>query len=98
MDFISLMFTPFAHWGILVSGTLLFFILGWLWYNPITPIGRIWIQYFPMPSKDKMPSSAQFAVMLVFQLFMGFIVTHTVMTLWLHMFQFSLDADISTMK
>lgn len=83
MDFFSLMFTPFAHWGILMGGTLLFFVLGWLWYNPITPIGQVWIKYFPMPDKDKMPTPSQFAVMLVFQLFMGFIVAHTTMTLWL---------------
>ena len=83
MDLIPLMLTPLTHWGVLIGGTLLFFILGWLWYNPITPIGQVWIKYFPMPSKDKMPSGAQMGVMLVFQLFMGFVITHTVMTLWL---------------
>ena len=83
LSVILLMLTPLTHWGVLIGGTLLFFILGWLWYNPITPIGQVWIKYFPMPSKDKMPSGAQMGVMLVFQVFMGFVITHTVMTLWL---------------
>jgi hypothetical protein len=55
MNFFSIMFSPFAHLGILAGGTLIFFILGWLWYNPITPIGKVWVKYFPMPSKADMP-------------------------------------------
>ncbi len=77
------MFTPFSHPAILAWGTLIFFILWWLWYNPITPIGKIWISYFPMPMKEKMPDSQQFIVMLIFQLFMGFVVAHTVMVIWI---------------
>ena len=82
MDFFWLMFSPFWHPGILAGGTLIFFVLGWLWYNPITPIGKIWIRYFPMPEKDKMPKWSQIAVMILFQIFMGFVVTHTVMVIW----------------
>ncbi len=80
MDFFSLMFSPFAHPALLTGGTLIFFVLGWLWYNPITPIGKIWIKYFPMP--EKMPAPHQFIVMMLFQLLMGLIITHTVMTIW----------------
>jgi|GEM_PF-4416293 len=84
-DFISLMFVPFSHWGILLGGTMIFFILGWIWYNPITPIGRKWMELngFEPPKPENMPKPHEFAVMLVLQLFMGFIVTHTTMTLWI---------------
>jgi hypothetical protein len=82
-DFISLMFVPFSHWGILVGGTLIFFIIGWIWYNPITPIGQRWMELTGLEKPETMPKAHEFAMMLVFQLFMGFIVTHTVMTLWI---------------
>lgn len=82
MDFFSLMFSPFSHPAILAGGTLLFFILGWLWYSPLTPIGKIWLRHFPMPAKEKMPKWSQIAVMILFQIFMGFVVTHTVMVIW----------------
>ncbi len=77
------MFSPFSHLGILAGGTLIFFVLWWLWYNPITPIGKVWVKYFPMPSKDQMPRWSQITVMILFQIFMGFVVTHTVMVIWL---------------
>lgn len=84
MDFLTLMFeVPFSHWGILVGGTLIFFVLGWLWYNPITPIGKVWVSYFPMPKKEDMPTPPQFLVMMILQLAMGFIVTHTVVAFYL---------------
>jgi hypothetical protein len=86
-DFISLMFTPFSHWEILVGGTLIFFVLGWIWYNPITPIGRKWMELTGLEKPETMPKAHEFAVMLVFQLFMGFIVTHTVMTLWIFAYE-----------
>ena len=83
MDFISFMFSPFSYPWVLAGGTLIFFLLGWLWYNLISPIGQIWTQYFPMPSKDQMPRWWPIAIMLLFQLFLGFIVTHTVMVIWI---------------
>ncbi len=95
MEFFSLMFTPFSHPAILVGGTAVFFILGWLWYNPITPIGKIWISYFPMPTT--MPAMHQFAVMVVIQLLMGFIVTHTVMAFWLFATVNGLSAGLATL-
>jgi Protein of unknown function (DUF1761) len=78
------MLTPFSHWGVLIGGTMMFFILGWIWYNPITPIGRKWMELnnFEAPKPENMPKPHEFAVMLIFQLFMGFIITHTVMTIW----------------
>jgi Protein of unknown function (DUF1761) len=84
-DFISLMFVPFSHWEILMGGTLIFFVLGWTWYNPITPIGRAWMRLngFKTPKPEDMPKGKEMAVMLIFQLFMGFVVTHTVMTGWI---------------
>jgi hypothetical protein len=85
MDFFALMLTPFSHIGILIGGTLIFFILGWLWYNPITPVGKVWFKYFPMPKK--MPDGSQMAIMMLFQVFMSFILAHTVMTLWIFIFQ-----------
>ncbi len=75
------MFEPFVYQGILLGGTLLLFVLGWLWYNPITPIGKVWIKHFPMPKK--MPPKSQFLIMILFQIFLGFILTHTVMAFWL---------------
>lgn len=97
MDFTTLMFTvPLAHWGILIGGTFIFFILGWLWYNPITPIGKVWVSYFPMPSKDKMPTPPQFAVMMILQLAMGFIVTHTVVAFYLFALSSGLNETLAT--
>lgn len=95
MDFFTLMFTPFSHPAILAGGTAVFFILGWLWYNPITPIGKIWVSYFPMPAK--MPAMNQLAVMIILQLFMGFIVAHTTMTLWLFATANGLTASLATL-
>lgn len=97
MDFISLMLTPFAHGAILGGGTLVFFLLGWLWYNPITPIGKVWIKHFPMPKPEKMPKWKEIVIMLVFQLFMGFIVTHTVMTFWLFATSMWLTETLATL-
>jgi hypothetical protein len=98
MDFTTLMFsTPISHWGILLGGTCIFFILGWLWYNPITPIGKKWITYFPMPSKDKMPTPPQFVVMMILQLAMGFIVTHTVVAFYLFALSNGLDKTLATL-
>lgn len=94
-DFLALMMTPFAHLGILAGGTAIFFVLGWLWHNPITPIGKVWIKHFPMPKK--MPPASQFAVMIVFQIFMGFIVTHTVTTFWLFVTQNGLSNTLATL-
>jgi Protein of unknown function (DUF1761) len=84
-DFFALMFIPFSHWEILVGGTLVFFVLGWIWYNPSTPVGKKWMEFngFKTPKPEDMPKGKGMAVMLIFQLFMGFIVTHTVMTLWI---------------
>jgi hypothetical protein len=50
-----------------------------------------------MPSKDKMPSGSQLAVMIVFQLFMGFIVAHTTMTLWLFATANGLTPSLATL-
>lgn len=98
MDFLTLKFSPFDYPGLLAGGTLIFFVLGWLWYNPITPIGKIWINYFPMPKKWEMPNSSQIIVMLIFQLFMGFVVAHTVMTLWIYIFQTELNTAVLAMR
>jgi hypothetical protein len=83
------MFLPFSEWALLISGMLLFFLLGWLWYNPITPTGKIWTSYFPMPKK--MPPKSQFIIMMAFQLFMGFILAHTVMVIWMLLGRITLD-------
>lgn len=80
--YFSLMFAPLSHWGILLGGTAIFFLLGWLWYSPITPIGKKWISYFPMPKKKDMPTKSQFSVMLLFQLLMGFCITWLIMAFW----------------
>lgn len=71
-NYLSLMFSPLSHWGILVSGMLIFFILGWFWYNPITFIGRKWMElnHLEKPKPEDMPKPHEFAIMLVFQLFM----------------------------
>ncbi len=95
MDFFSIMFSPFSHPAILAGGTLLFFILGWLWYNPITPIGKIWVSYFPIPKE--LPKQNQLIVMIVFQLFMWFIVVHTVMAVWLFITANGISAGVTTL-
>lgn len=97
MDFFSLMFAPFAHPGILVGGTILFFVLGWFWYNPITPIGKKWMSYFPVMKPGKAMKTKDFAIMLIFQIFMGFIVTHTVVAFWLFVTQNGLSDCIATL-
>ena len=98
MDFTTLMFdVPLAHWEILIGGTLIFFLLGWLWYNPITPIGKVWISYFPMPKKGDMPKPSQIVVMIFLQFAMGFIVTHTVVTFYLFALSSGLDKALATL-
>lgn len=97
MDFFSLMFTPFSHPAILAGGTLVFFLLGWLWYNPITPIGQKWISYFPMMTSDCQPKTNEMITMMLLQFFMGFIVTHTVMAFWLFATANGLTASLTTL-
>ncbi|MBP6981900.1 DUF1761 domain-containing protein [Candidatus Gracilibacteria bacterium] len=97
MDFFTLMFAPFAHLGILAGGTLFFFVLGWFWYNPITPIGKKWMSYFPAMKEDKVMKTADFAFMLLFQFFMGFVVTHTVMAFWMFVTQNSISEIFATL-
>jgi len=84
-NFLSLMLAPLNHWGILISGMFVFFVLGWFWYNPIGYIGRKWMElnHLEKPKPEDMPKPYEFIVMLIMQLFMGFSVTWIVMILWL---------------
>lgn len=97
MDFFSLMFAPFTHLGILAGGTVLFFVLGWFWYNPITPIGKKWMSYFPAMKGDKVMKTTELACMLAFQIFMGLIVTHTVMAFWIFVTQNGVSEIFATL-
>ncbi len=97
MDFFSLMFAPFAHCGILIGGTAFFFLLGWFWYNPMTPIGKKWMSYFPEMKNNKMPKASDFALMLVLQLFMWFIMTHTVVAFWIFVTENGLSNTVATL-
>lgn len=87
--FLSIMLAPLSEWTILLSGTLLFFLLGWIWYHPMTPTWKIWTSYFPMPKK--MPPKGQMIIMMAFQLFMGFVIAHTVMVIWTILGRITLD-------
>ncbi len=93
--FLSIMLAPLSEWTILLSGTLLFFLLGWIWYHPMTPTWKIWTSYFPMPKK--MPPKGQMIIMMAFQLFMGFVIAHTVMVIWTILGRITLD-DLSILN
>ena len=84
MDFFTLMITlPLSHLHILFGGTIIFCMLGPLYFTPITPIGKKWISYFPKPENENIPMSGAFVGIILLQIFMGFIVTHTVVAFWL---------------
>jgi len=94
--FYALMLTPLSHWGILLVGTAVFFILGWLWYSPITPIGKKWATYFPPPSPADMPSASGFAVMMGIQLLMSVSYAWITILLWMIAHQYGLSPLFAT--
>ncbi len=100
MNFTSLISSPFGHPDILVAGTLLFFLLGWLWYNPITPLGQKWLSYVAKTRpKDRPPTKKwQFALMILLQAGIWFIITHTVMILWIALKNAWLSDELSTLS
>ena len=97
MDIITLMITlPLSHIEILFGGTILFCMLGPLYFTPITPIGKKWVSYFPKPENENIPMSGAFVGVILLQIFMGFVVTHTVVAFWLFATASGLSETVAT--
>lgn len=79
-EIISLFVTaPFAHWEILLASTVLFFMLGMVWYSPSFPTGKVWMRYQKM---DKNYKPNMTGIMLG-QLLMTLLFIQTILALWL---------------
>ncbi len=88
---------PLSHLDILLGGTFIFLLLGSFWFSPVTPIGKKWVSYFPNPEKSTIPMNGKFIGIILLQIFMGFVVTHTVVAFWLFATVNGLSETVATL-
>ena len=55
MRFFDLMEVPFLHPWTLIMSMAVFFLLGWVWYNPTSPTGKLWFDALPHLKTEKQP-------------------------------------------
>ena len=94
MDFWTLMLLPFSEWEILLSSTLIMFIVGMVWYMPNSPTGKIFTQYFPVPKKK--PPMKEVMPYLLGQMVLGFIFVHTAILIWMIGTMYGLSALLAS--
>ena len=97
MGFLDVMYMPFLHPWTLIMSMAVFFLLGWVWYSPTSPTGKLWFDALPHLKTEKQPQWAEMVPMMLFQLFLSFVFAHTVMTLWILLRRFGFDDFFATL-